>query len=504
MSWTKASAPFRRLKPNLLLLLQILTILLLAVTLARPVRTVLVAGYARTVFIVDVSASMQATDIAGSRFAGAKAAAMIAASHLRPGQQAMLIAAGQEAQVVVPFTEDPDAIRRGLAGLAALDVPGRLSEALRLAQANLQVQGGPSAVELFTDGAFESPSLPDFGGAAVHWHRVGQRGKNVAITAFEARKTFFGAFDYQAFLSVANYSADVVTFDLALTLDGRPLKTERVTLTPELKRSFVFPFVDQTGGILKAEIAVDDDLAADNQALAVLPPPRPLSVLLVGAGNAFLEKALAADAQVKVETGTLELLEKKPSQYDVVILDGVPAKRVPPGRYLFVNTIPDGVPLEMQGRVQDPPIVDWDRAHPAMRYLDLSRVAIQDAMRIRPLAGGRVELLQDDVPIGLRRGAPRERCGSVVSRRGRAGLGRGLRRARPVPGNGHRSGRGRRFALACRQADFHSLTGNNRARKCGLGLHSHDIHLAIVILRRVMEKRQLLHPGGYRRLAGDG
>jgi Mg-chelatase subunit ChlD len=395
----QASAPFRRLKPNLLLLLQILAILLLALTLARPVRTVLVPGYARTVFIVDVSASMQATDVAGSRFAAAKEAAMTAASQLRPGQQAMLIAAGQEAQVVVPFTEDPGAIRRGLAGLTALDVPGRLSEALRLAQANLQVQGGPAAVELFTDGAFEPPNLPDLGGATVHWHRVGQRAKNVAITAFEARKTFFGAFDYQAFLSVANYGSDAVTFDLALTLDGRNIKTERVTLTPELKRSFVFPFVDKEGGILKAEIAVDDDLAADNQALAILPRPRPLSILLVSAGNAFLEKALAADAQVKVETGTLDLLEKKPAQYDVVILDGVPAKRLPPGRYLFVNTVPEGVPLDVQGRVQDPPIVDWDRGHPAMRYLDLSRVAIQDAMRVRPLAGGRALVESNLTPL---------------------------------------------------------------------------------------------------------
>jgi len=166
------------------------------------VRTVLVAGYARTVFILDVSASMQATDVSGSRFAAAKAAARSAAAKLRPGQQAMLIAAGQDAQVVVPFSEDPGAIQRGLDRLTALDVPGRLSEALRLAQANLQVQGGPAAVEVFTDGAFEAPSLPDLGGATVHWHHTGQRGKNVGITAFEARKTFFGAFDYQAFLSV--------------------------------------------------------------------------------------------------------------------------------------------------------------------------------------------------------------------------------------------------------------------------------------------------------------
>lgn len=394
----QASAPFRRLKPNLLLLLQILAILLLALALAQPVRTVLLPGYARTVFILDVSASMQATDVAGSRFASAKEAALAAASRLGNGQQAMLIAAGHEAHVVVPFTDDANALRRGLAGLTALDIPGRLSEALRLAQANLQVQGGTAAVEVFTDGAFDPPGVPDLGGAVVHWHRYGQRSKNVGITAFEARKTFFGAFDYQAFVSVANYGSETATFDITLTLDGRPIKTERVTLTPELKRSFVFPFVDRDGGVLKAEIAVDDDLAADNRALAVLPPLRPLRVLLVSPGNPFLEKALAADAQVKVESGGLELLEKS-AQYDVAILDGVSAKRVPPGRYLFVNTIPEGIPLELQGRVQDPVIVDWDRNHPAMRYLDLSKLAIQEAMRVRPLSGGRALVESNLTPL---------------------------------------------------------------------------------------------------------
>ena len=394
----QASAPFRRLKPTLLLLLQILAILLLALALARPVRTVLVPGYERTVFILDVSASMQATDISGSRFAAAKAAVAAAIATLGAGQQAMLVASAQDAQVVVPFTDDRETLRRGLAGLAALDVPGRLPEALRLAQANLQVRSGTAAVEVFTDGAFEPPSVPDMGGAAVHWHRFGTRGRNVGITAFEARKTFFGAFDYQAFLSVANFTTETVSFDLTLTLAGRPIKTERVTLTPELKRSLVFPFVDNEGGVLKATIGVDDDLAVDNQALAILPAPRPLNVLLVSAGNAFLEKALAADSQVKVETGGPELLEKKP-QFDVAIIDGVQIARVPPGRYLFVNTVPGGLPLEVQGKVQDPPIVDWDRNHPAMRYLDLSKVAIQEAMRVRPLGGGRALVESNLTPL---------------------------------------------------------------------------------------------------------
>ncbi len=385
----QATAPFRRLRPTLLLLLQILILLLLALAIARPVRTTLVAGYARTVFILDVSASMQATDLAGSRLTQAKAAALEATARLRPGQQTMLIASGPEARVLLPFTEDAAALRRAIQGVGALDGGGRLAEAFRLARANLAGGGGETAaVEVFTDGAFDTPDLPDLGGAAMHWHRFGRRGKNIGITAFEVRKTYFGAFEYQAFVSVANYSAETATFDLSLTLDGRPIRTERVALAPDLARSFIFPFTDQEGGILRAAIGAEDDLAADNQAVAVIPPPRPLRVLLIGPGNGFLEKALATDPQVQVEAGGPELLEKG-SRHDVVILDNTQVKSVPPGRYLFINTLPPGVPLELLGRVEDPPLVDWDRSHPVMRYLDLSKVAIQDAMRVRPLSGGR-------------------------------------------------------------------------------------------------------------------
>jgi Mg-chelatase subunit ChlD len=384
----QASAPFRRLKPNLLLLLQILTILLLALALARPVRTVSATGYERNIFILDVSASMQVRDLPGSRFAAAKHAALAEIERLRSGQQAMIIASGHEARVLVPFTEEPQVLRRAVEGLEVLDVEGRLGDALRLAQANLQQQGRTAVVHVFTDGAFDPPSVPDLGGAAIRWHRFAQRGTNVAITAFETRKTYFGAFDYQAFLSVANYSSESATFDLTLTLDGRPLKVERVTLGPEVRRSFVIPFTHSAGGILRAEINAEDDLAVDNHALAVIPSPRPLKVLLISPGNAFLEKALAADAHIQVEPGRADALEKA-AQYDVVILDNLPAKRVPPGRYLLINSVPEGIPLEVLGRVDQPPIIDWDRVHPVMRYLDLSKVVIQNAMRVRPVGGGR-------------------------------------------------------------------------------------------------------------------
>jgi Mg-chelatase subunit ChlD len=394
----QANAPFRRLKPNLLLLLQLLTVLLLMLALAEPVRTVTATGYERNVFILDISASMQARDLQGSRFAAAKRAMIAEIERLRPGQQALIIASGNEARVLVPFTDEQAVLQQAVGGLEALDAEGRLEEALRLVQANLQQRGKTAVVHIFTDGTFDPPSVPDLGGAAIRWHRFAQRGKNVGITAFETRKTYFGAFEYQAFLSVANFGGEAATFDLALTLDGRPLKIERVTLGPEVKRSFVIPFTHDAGGVLRAEINADDDLAVDNYAVGTIPPPRPIKVLLASNGNAFLEKALAADPQVQVELGTPELLEKA-ARFDVVILDNIQVKTVPAGRYLLINTLPEGVPLEAMGRVDEPPIIDWDRNHPTMRYLDLSKVVIQNAMRVRPVGGGRALVDSNLTPL---------------------------------------------------------------------------------------------------------
>src|SRR5437867_4423361 len=74
---------------------------------------------------------------------------------------------------------------------------------------------------------------------------------------------------------------------------------------------------------------------------------------------------------------------------DVVVLDSSTPPKVGPGRFVFVNTVPPDVPLEVLGRIEGPTVMDWDRTHPVMRHVEFAKVAIQDAMRVRPLAAGR-------------------------------------------------------------------------------------------------------------------
>src|SRR5207249_3474914 len=121
-----------------------------------------------------------------------------------------------------------------------------------------------------------------------------------------------------------------------------------------------------------------------------LPPPRKIAVLLVSPGNLFLEKVLKTDPQVGLEVRTPDQYQGGMEGADVVILDSVSPARVGPGRFVFVNGVPADVPIEVLGRsTERPTIMDWDRAHPVMRHVEFSKVTIDEALRIRPLAAGR-------------------------------------------------------------------------------------------------------------------
>src|SRR6185369_13463460 len=195
--------------------------------------------------------------------------------------------------------------------------------------------------------------------------------------------------DYQAFASLVNYTGESQTFDFALAVEGQTIAEKSVTLEPNVRRSLVLPFSHTGGGNVVARVKVDDDLAADNVAYAVLPPPRKIAVLLVSPGNLFLEKVLRTDPQVSLEVRTPDQYQGGMGEADIVILDSVTPPRAGPGRFIFVNAVPPDVPLEVLGRIERPTIMDWDRTHPVMRHVEFAKVAIEDAMRIRPLAAGR-------------------------------------------------------------------------------------------------------------------
>ncbi|PYM07364.1 MAG: hypothetical protein DMD82_05730 [Candidatus Rokuibacteriota bacterium] len=384
----QVSTVFQRLQRDPLLILQLLALLALTLALARPTAAVLGHGARKVVIVLDTSASMKASDVSPSRFAAAQADALSLVNRLGAGAEVMVIEAGINPRVTAPLTRDHGRAASAIAAARARDIPNRLEEAARTARA-LTADDPRAQIQVFTDGTHPPTAAAELRDPRIRWRGFGHHSDNVGITSFAIRKNYFGSFDYQAFLSLVNFSKKEKSFSFSLDLDGKSLAAKSLTLGPNVRRSVVLPFSNQGGGVVTARLDVADDLAADNVAYAVIPPPRKIAVLLVTPGNLFLEKELRTDPQVTVEVRGPDAYQGGMAGFDVVVLDSVSPARIGRGRFVLVNSAPADVPIEALGRVERPAILDWDRSHPIMRDVDLSKVAVEDATRIRPLAAGK-------------------------------------------------------------------------------------------------------------------
>ena len=389
----------RRLPVDLLLLLQILFLLCAGLALARPELTWSQRGVQRVAFVLDTSASMQATDAYPSRFHAAIAEALAVLDGLQPGREALVMEAGVRPVVHQPFTADRERVRTALARLTAQDGRGTPAEALALL--DTIVRGAPVEVHLFTDGAYDRLLWIPQESQVVVSHRVGTRSRNVGITAFRIRQSYYAPSRYELFIAMVNTAAETMNFPLTLTGAGTLLHTEHVSLPARTRRGLVIPLFHQGGGVIEGRLEAEDDLDTDNRVWAVIPPPRTLKVLLVSHGNLFLEKALTADPHLEVTAVEPEAFPAARAGHDVVVLDNYSPSSIPPGRYLLVRSVPGNVPIEVLGAVRGPRIVDWDRAHPVMRYLDFSQVVIEAALRVRPMAGSHTLLESPLTPLAV-------------------------------------------------------------------------------------------------------
>ena len=203
----EASTFFQRLQRDPLLILQILALLALTVALARPAVNVMGQGSKRVAIVMDGSASMKATDVSPSRFVQAQRAALGLLGRLGEGAEVMVIEAGVQPRVMVPFTREHDRVASALRSMEAHDLPNRLAEGLRTTRA--LVGSDPRAeIHVFTDGAHPDAVKSQGDDVRVRWTGVGRRSHNVGITSLAVRRNYFGNYNSQAFFSVGNFSGE--------------------------------------------------------------------------------------------------------------------------------------------------------------------------------------------------------------------------------------------------------------------------------------------------------
>jgi hypothetical protein len=383
----QANAPFQKLKKNLLLLLQLLIALLAIFALARPALYTRGLGGDNVVVILDGSASMQSRDAGGSRFDAAKAAALKMVGDMQGSDRMMVLLAAGRPHRLTAFTTDKTELRRAISRAEALDTTTNLRDALLLgiSAAGSGILNGGSRIYVLSDGAFDAMDELDTRGSEVQFVKVGTRSENQAIVAMDVRRSFRKEGTYQMFVAVRNFSpaakkCNIEFYRNDALIDVRPLELPAAPKDPGFsEKAEVFDNINEATGILRARLDMEDDLAADNEAYSQLSPRQDVNVLLVTEGDVYLEKALNLDPRVKLSIVSPSGYNGQ-TGFDVVVFENVGPKNVGPGAHLYINCGGPTAPVEIKGKTTDATVLDWERAHPALRYVKLSNLQMAEAL----------------------------------------------------------------------------------------------------------------------------
>jgi len=387
----EANAPWQRLRFSWLLLLQLLIALVAVVAAARPFLTVTSDLAANVVLIVDTSASMSAVEEGESRIALARAAARRVIGELPEGGHVTVVAADDSAHVLVSETDDRAAALAAIDQIEPTQVPGDLTDAFALASA-LAARDSDSTVVVVTDA--NADRLPRVGiGAPVVVKRIGSTDANQAVAALSLLRRSGGA-QLDLFVAVSNPSGSDVTRRLEIYADGVLVDARDMAIPAEQRSEALISTVPQAAHVVEARLAGEDALAVDDRAFALVPQAGAVRALLVSAGNAYLESALALLPRLELYAvgpagyaGAVDAAAKAGTPYGIFIYDrfvpdeppGVPSLYIGPSRSGAFGTV---------GALVDGPLLDrTDPADPLLRFVDLSTLHVGRARAVTLATG---------------------------------------------------------------------------------------------------------------------
>jgi Ca-activated chloride channel family protein len=410
----QANAPFQKLKKNLLLLLQLLIALFAVLALARPALVMNALGGKEVVVVLDGSASMQSTDGRGTRFDEAKALALKMVANMRGGDRMMVLLATSRTHRLTGVTTDKNELRRAINSARAMDTTTDLRDALLLAVSVVgsSTEHKGARIYVISDGAFPEMQDLDTREAEVEFVKVGTRANNVGLVAMDVRRSFKEQGGYQMFVAARNYSPEAKKCNIEFYRNDALIDVRPLELKPAEKaygyseKAEIFSDVPETSGILHARLDIKDDLAADNEAYSQLSPRQDINVLLVTESNLYLEKALNVDPHVHLSVVTPSAYNGQ-GGFDVVVFENEPPDKVGPGNHLYINCGGDTAPVEIEKKITNATILDWDRTHPVMRFVKLAQLQLAEALQASKKPWGVVLAEHESGPvivIGERRG----------------------------------------------------------------------------------------------------
>ena len=328
------------LRRHALLLLQLLTIVVFALALARPERLAMVELGPPVAVVMDVSASMAITDNSGTpRMARARDEAGAFVNSLGDERRVSLITAGAVPRTLVAQSSDRAEVTRLLSGIEPEVSSGRLEAALDMARSLANPAAG-GIVALFTDQAPLADASPAYAG--VQAVVVGEPASNVALTSFQVRRRLDRPDTVQGVIAARNEGISDAAAQVLLTAGRDPPTSRAVNLPAGAREILVFDDLPVAAGYQAEVRAPDDGLSADNLAFASLDEPSKLSVVVVGNEPWPIVRALQAVPAVTAQAIAVDSYDHASSSADFYVFQGFAPELLPPASAVFVQ--PPAVP----------------------------------------------------------------------------------------------------------------------------------------------------------------
>lgn len=392
----------QRLRNSILLLLQLLAVLLATVALLRPGVRGQTSSLGRIVFLLDTSASMQAPAIevdneaSQTRFEQARQRIGEQIESMQDHESAMLITFSDRAEVMQAFTSDRGRLRDALVRCEVTNRPTDILAALRAADGlanprRISTEGDsgdqsaaeamPAELQIYSDGNFPPAGDFDLGNLQAVYHAIGSaETRNLAITSFSATRNLQDSTQVEVFATILNTGEEPVSTDASLSLEGRLVDAAAVSLAPGEQSGMSFAVEAADAVRLRFSLDIEDDLVLDNNAYAALTPSGLVSVLIVTAGNRPLELGLTTDKAKRVaacEFVTPDYLASDAyakraaaGSDDLMIFDRCRPPKLPATNTFTIGELPskDWKWTTPSGSLT---LVDMDRSHPVLRYLEM-------------------------------------------------------------------------------------------------------------------------------------
>jgi hypothetical protein len=372
------------------------------------------------------------------------------AERSRRGYTAMIVSFSDTARVEQGWTDNVRDLRRAVENIKPTNRPTLINEALQVAAGlanpgrseytdNRAVESQPAKMFILSDGKFPPVQGFSLGNLNPVFLPIGQPdAANLGIVSFTVRRNEDREGQLQAFGSIQNFGDEAVKAPVDLLLNGNPLDASEVTVPPGDAAGVSFNLGEIDSGIVEMRLTRNDVLSTDNRAWAAVNSSRKPKVLLVTTGNEALEFALAttrAGELADVSKAKPEVLGTKGHQkaadsgaFDLIIYDRCKPTQLPRANTLFIGEAPPASEGEaalinkesttdanqakdapaakaeataktetaaapaikwwsLGDPVVYPQIIDLDRTHPLMQWLDMGDVDIAEARPITPPSG---------------------------------------------------------------------------------------------------------------------